>query len=114
MDRWMHFYLSFSETECKTWIDGCCFFKNSKSRLQQNVANNKILPTLQRHLSSFLSGISSSNTRELMINEILRKYPSDRYRNCREELRGRHSTTWLVRQFLSTPRGHCPTHKKMC
>ena len=76
----LHSYLSFLETECKTWID----LKRSKSRLLQSVAN-EILPTLQRHLSSFLSGISSSNTRELMINEILSgKFPSDQYRNCVE------------------------------
>ena len=76
----LHSYLSFLETECKTWID----LKRSKSRLLQSVSY-EILPTLQRHLSSFLSGISSSNTRELMINEILSgKYPSDKYRNCVE------------------------------
>ena len=73
-------YLTFLETECKAWID----LKNSKSRLLQSVAN-QVIPTLQSHLSSFLSGTSSSNFRDLMLNELLSgKYPSDRYRNCVE------------------------------
>ena len=73
----LHAYLGFLETECKTWID----LKNSKSRLLQSVAD-QIIPTLQHHLSSHLSGTSSSNFRELMLSEIVSgKYPSDRYRN---------------------------------
>ena len=51
-------YLHFLETECKTWID----LKNSKSRLLQT-ACSMIIPTLQEHLGSFLSGTASSNIR---------------------------------------------------
>ena len=70
-------YLSFLETECKTWID----LKNSQSKLLQSVAD-QIIPTLQNHLSSFLCGTSSTNFRELMLQDIVSgKYPSDRYRN---------------------------------
>ena len=51
-------YLHFLETECKTWID----LKNSKSRLLQT-ACARIIPSLQEHLASFLSGTASSNLR---------------------------------------------------
>ena len=73
-------YLTFLETESKTWVD----LKNSGSRLLESAAD-QIIPTLQRHLASFLSGTCSANFREVMFSQLLSgKFPSDRYRNCVE------------------------------
>ena len=73
-------YLAFLETECKTWVD----LKNSGSRLLVSAAD-QIIPTLQRHLASFLSGTCSANFRQVMFSLVISgKFPSDRYRNCVE------------------------------
>ena len=70
-------YLKFLETECKTWVD----LKNSGSKLLETAAE-QIIPTLQRHLASFLSGTCSANLRELMFSQVISgKFPTDRYRN---------------------------------
>ena len=70
-------YLKFLETECKTWVD----LKNSGSKLLEAAAE-QIIPTLQRHLASFLSGTCSANLRELMFSQVISgKFPTDRYRN---------------------------------
>ena len=73
-------YLTFLETESKTWVD----LKNSGSRLLETAAD-QIIPTLQRHLASFLSGTCSANFRQVMFSLVISgKFPSDRYRNCVE------------------------------
>ena len=73
-------YLAFLETECKTWVD----LKSSGSRLLVRAAD-QIIPTLQRHLASFLSGTCSANFRQLMFSLVISgRFPSDRYRNCVE------------------------------
>ena len=71
-------YLSFLETECKAWID----LTSGGSRILQTAALG-VIPCLQNHLSTYLSGTASSNLRDRMFGQITSgAFPSPRYRNC--------------------------------